>query len=60
MPIIFTDGMEIKNTGPYRIIRESDGFYVVGHGLLCAADTQEEGEQMLRELLSGSGHSGTC
>ena len=49
--MIFTDGVEIKTAGPYRIIREADGLYVVGEGSLCAVDTQAEAEQLLRELL---------
>ena len=50
--MIFTDGVEVKTTGPYRIIREVDGLYVVGEGFMCAVDTQGEAEQLLRELLS--------
>ena len=30
MPMIFTDGVEIKTSGPYRIIEEMNGLYVVG------------------------------
>jgi len=52
MVMIFTDGMEIKTTGPYRIIREADGLYVVGEGSLYPVDTQEEAEQVLCELIS--------
>jgi hypothetical protein len=52
MAMIFSDGMEIKESGPYRIIREADGLYVVGKGLVCPVDTQEEADQLLRELLS--------
>lgn len=46
----FSDGMEIDTSGEYRIIRERDGLYVVGHGILCAVDTPEEGEAMVRQL----------
>jgi hypothetical protein len=49
--MIFTDGVEIKTSGPYRIVREADGLYVVGEGSLCAVGTQEEAEQLLRELV---------
>ncbi len=52
MTTIFSDRMEIKESGPYRITRETDGLYVVGNGLICPVETQEEAEQMLRELLS--------
>ena len=47
----FTDGMSINTEGPYRIIRERDGLYVVGHGFMCGVDTQKEGEEMLKDLL---------
>ena len=55
MPMIFTDGVEIKTSGPYRIIEEIDGLYVVGNGLLCAANTRAEGEKMIRDLLAARG-----
>lgn len=51
MTTIFTDGMEIKTSGPYRIIHEADGVYVVGEGLLYPVATQDEAKQTLRELL---------
>lgn len=57
MPMIFTDGVEIKTSGPYRIIEEIDGLYVVGDGLLCAVNTRAEGEKMIRDLLAAQGHS---
>ena len=46
----FTDGMEIDTSGEYRVIRKSDGLYVVGHGFLCAIDNQEEGDAMIARL----------
>jgi hypothetical protein len=55
MAMIFTDGMEIKTSGSYRIIEEIDGLYVVGNGLLCAVNSYAEGEKMISDLLMGRG-----
>lgn len=49
MAIQFNDGMKIETDGPMRVIRKSDGLYVVGHGTLCAVDSYEEGRQMIDE-----------
>jgi len=50
MRMKFTDGMTIDTSGPYRIFRKSDGLYVVGEGSLCAVDTRDEGDELIREL----------
>lgn len=51
MPTLqFSDGMTINTEGPYRMISEYDGLYVVGHGFLCAVDSIEDGQDMLRKL----------
>ena len=50
MKLKFSDGMEIDTSGPYRIIHESDGYYVVGRGFMSAVKNREEGEKLLREL----------
>jgi K+/H+ antiporter YhaU regulatory subunit KhtT len=52
MALIFADGMEIETSGPYRIIEETDGLYVVGNGRLCAVATHAEGEKMINDLLA--------
>jgi hypothetical protein len=57
MALIFDDGVEIKDSGPYRIIEELDGLYVAGKGLLCPVNSREEGEMLIRELISPH-HSG--
>jgi hypothetical protein len=46
----FSDGMEFDTDGPYRIIRKSDGLYVVGRGKLCAVDSYEEGQRLIAKL----------
>jgi len=48
--IRFTDGISIDTDGEYRVIRKSDGLYVVGHGFMCAVESREEGETMIAEL----------
>jgi hypothetical protein len=50
--IKFTDGMEIKTDGEYRVIRKSDGLYVVGHGMCIPVDNSEEAEELLENLKS--------
>jgi len=50
MMLNFSDGMSIDTSGSYRIVRKSDGLYVVGHGFMCAVDTQEEGARLLADL----------
>ena len=48
----FSDGLEIDETGPYRIEEKWDGLYVVGHGDICPIDTRAECERMIREMLA--------
>lgn len=51
MPTLrFSDGLTINTDGPYRIVLERDGYYVTGHGFLCAVDSREDGEDMIRRL----------
>jgi len=40
--IKFSDGMTFDTSGPLRAVRKSDGWYVVGNGMLMAVDTHEE------------------
>ena len=47
MTLRFNDGLSIGTSGPYRIVRERDGLYVVGYGMLCAVESREEGEQLI-------------
>jgi hypothetical protein len=50
MEIEFSDGMKIDMSGPYRIIRESDGLYVVGRGGASPVDTLDEALELIRDL----------
>jgi K+/H+ antiporter YhaU regulatory subunit KhtT len=55
MALTFTDGMEIETSGPYRIIEETDGLYVVGNGVLCAVATLAEGKKKISDLVAVRG-----
>lgn len=50
MTIRFNDGVEFDPNGDYRIEMRHDGMYVVGHGLVCAVETREEGEELIKTL----------
>lgn len=51
--IRFTDGMEFDTSGELRVIHRSDGWYVVGRGMLVAVDNPEDGERLIEELRGG-------
>ena len=52
----FSDGMTINTSGAYRVIRKSDGYYVVGQGMCCPVDNREEGLKFIRSL-KGEDHA---
>jgi hypothetical protein len=52
MALIYSDGVEIKDTGPLRIIEELDGLYVAGSGMVIPISTRQEGEELIRDLLA--------
>jgi hypothetical protein len=57
MKLHFDDGVSIDTAGPYRIVREKDGLYVVGRGMCTPIDNREEGEALIALLLkSGDSH----
>jgi len=43
----FSDGMTFDTSGPMRIVRKSDGLYVVGNNWLIPVDSHEEGERVI-------------
>jgi hypothetical protein len=47
----FSDGMTINTDGPYRVILKKDGYYVVGHGFMCAVDSREDGAELIKDLV---------
>lgn len=48
--IEFSDGEYFETSGPLRIETRRDGLYVVGAGMLCACETREEADQLIRDL----------
>jgi hypothetical protein len=52
--LAFDRSLRFNTDGPYRIIRKSDGLYVVGQGTLCAVETREEGEKLIERLTKGA------
>ena len=48
----FSDGMKFDTSGPLRLTRRSDGWYVIGEGMLMPVDSQEEGREIIKEMQS--------
>jgi hypothetical protein len=46
-PLKFSDGIEFDLSGPLRIEKRTDGFYVVGQGTLCPVETELEGRKLI-------------
>jgi hypothetical protein len=44
----FSDGMEFDVSGPLRTVRKSDGWYVVGKGMLIPIKDEEEGKKYIK------------
>lgn len=43
----FSDGIEFELSGPLRVEKRKDGFYLVGEGTLCAIKNEEEGLKLI-------------
>ncbi len=48
----FTDGMEFNTSGALRIDQRSDGFYIVGQGVLIPAKDREDAKKIIKHLNS--------
>ena len=48
----FSDGMEFNTDGEYRLTFRSDGWYVVGGGMLLPVRDAEEGQKVINEMSS--------
>lgn len=46
----FNDGVNIDTKGPPRVLRLSDGYYVVGDGMCCPCDNIKEAEEVLADM----------
>lgn len=43
----FSDGETFNLSGPLRVELRSDGYYVVGQGMMMAVDTLEQGQKII-------------
>jgi hypothetical protein len=50
MRLKFSDGMDFDCSGKYRVIHRSDGYYVIGKGMLFPVDSKSEGEEEVARL----------
>ena len=50
MTIKFSDGMEFDTRGKLRAERRSDGWYVVGKGLLIPVDSEEDANDLIKKM----------
>jgi len=48
----FSDGMKFNTSGPLRLTRRSDGWYVIGEGMLMPVESPEEGREIIKEMQS--------
>lgn len=46
----FSDGMSINTGGTLRVIRKSDGYYVVGENMCCPVDSREDGKELIKAM----------
>jgi hypothetical protein len=46
----FNDGVTIDTSGPPRKLCLSDGLYIVGNGMCCPVDSDDEADQLLSTL----------
>lgn len=46
----FSDGMKFNTDGEYRLTHRSDGWYVVGGGMLLPVNDPEHGRKVMSEM----------
>ena len=49
----FSDSETFNLSGPLRVELRSDGYYVVGQGMMMAVDTLEQGQKVIADKNSG-------
>lgn len=52
MSLTFSDGMTFDTSGKLRTEKRSDGWYVVGNGMLIPVKDKEEGQELIRKFTS--------
>ena len=50
MELRFSDGSRFDTSGEYRVVKRADGYYVLGHGMMCPVDSREEGLSLIQDL----------
>ena len=45
----FSDGMTLDTSGPLRVVRKRDGYYVLGQGMSIPVDSYEEGKEIIEK-----------
>lgn len=53
----FSDGVEVDTSGSLRTVHLSDGWYVVGEGLLLPVEDKVEADELINELRAKKGES---
>ena len=54
----FNDGMEFDTkSSTLRVVRKTDGYYVVGRGHLIPVEDTDEAYRTIDEILAAEGHS---
>ena len=51
--LTFSDGMTFDLSGPLRVELRSDGYYVLGQGMMMAVDTFEQGQKVIADKMVG-------
>lgn len=49
----FNDGVSFDTSGPLRIVRKFDGYYVVGQNMMCPVDSYEDGRKLIAKMKGG-------
>ena len=52
--IHFNDGLSFDTSGDLRVIKERDGYYVIGRGWLIPVKDIKEGERVISDLSQNS------
>ena len=55
MILRFADGMRFDTGGELRVVHESDGYYVIGSGMMIPVTTRKEGEKTIQEMAQKKG-----
>lgn len=54
MDMQFTDGMRFDTSGPLRLTKRSDGWYVIGNGMLIPVQDPHEANRMIAAMTGGN------